>query len=235
MLINRETLVEYIKDELSAGLVNLELDDNIINRNIDQALMLSSDYWNYTTFKTVTPKKTMHGFGGVIELSELDDSSDGAVPVVVNVYPTSATMNMSTALIGLPLLYINSGQGLENQLSTYSSMLNRLSMMESLLGRSARVVGDKLFVDKYIGPVTVEYIPQVVALENINEGSWIIWIKDYVVALSKRQLAQARGKYKVGSNPSEINAAQLLEEANSKIADLMEQLSKKGIIYASRL
>jgi len=229
-LINEQTLIQYVKDDLQAGIVNLEISDDVIKRNIDRALALSSDSWNYTTYKTVDLNRTT-GSGGFIELKDLDPNG---IPVVVAVYPTTGIMNVDAALLGLGSIYINNNLGLDGQLNAYANMINRVSQLDSMLGRNARVIGDKLYVDKYFSSVTVEYIPQVVSIENINEGAWIRFLVDYSVALCKRQMAQSRGKYVVASNPATTNAADLLESANSRISELEEELKTKGVLLARR-
>lgn len=231
MLMTTEMMKEYIKDELGAGVVNIELSDEIIERNLNRALMLSSDYFNYTTYKTVEVNQTT-GSSGYIPLSDLDE--DGHVPVVVSVFPTTNVMNVDAALLGLGSIYINMGMALVPQLVAYSNMITRLANMESILGRNARVVGDKLYVDHFWSSVTIEYIPNVVKVENIHEGAWIRFLIDYTTALCKRQIAQSRGKYVVASNPAVTNADELLSQANEKISLLEEGLVNKGVVLARR-
>ena len=230
MPMTEATLIQFIEDELNAGIVNIELSEDIIKRNLQRALMLSSDYFNYTTYKTVHVNKTT-GSGGYIELNELDDEG---IPVVVAVYPTTNVLNIDAALLGLGSIFISTTAALNPQLNAYSTMLNKLSQLESILGRNARVIGDRLYVDHYFSDITVEYIPEVVKIENINQGSWIRFLVDYTTALCKRQIAQARGKYTVDSNPAVTNAADLLDQANAQIERLEEDLKTKGILLASR-
>lgn len=230
MLITKEIMIEYIKDDLSAGIVNLDLSDAIIERNLNRAVALSSDFFNYTTFKTIDITKTTAS-GGYIPLSEIDP--DGT-PVIVAVFPTTNVLNIDGALLGLGSIFINADQSLNNQLTSYATMLFKLSQIESVLGRNARVVGDKLYVDKYYTTLTVEYIPQVVKIENINEGAWIRFLVDYTCALCKKQMAQARGKYVVSSNPASTNAETLLSDANETIIRLEEELKQKGVLLARR-
>lgn len=231
-LVTEAVLTQFIKDELSAGIVNLELSDSIISRNLNRALYLSSDYFNYTAFKTVDVNKTT-GSGGYIDLSELDTTGSG-IPVIVNVYPTKNVLNIDAALLGLGSVFISTSAALNPQLNAYSQMLNKLTQLESILGRNARIVGDKLFVDHFFESVTIEYIPNVVAIENINEGKWVQFLVDYSVALCKRQIAQARGKYVVDSNPAQANASELIEQANATLEALEEELKTKGLLLASR-
>jgi hypothetical protein len=229
-LMTEAQLLQYVKDELSAGIVNLELSDEIILRNINKALWISSDYFNYSSYKTVDVTKTT-GSSGYVDLTDIDP--DG-IPVILKVFPTVNVMNIDAALLGLGSIYINMGMSLNPQLTRYSNMLHKLSQMESILGRNARVVGDKLYVDHYWTSITVEYIPNTVKIENINEGSWIRFLVDYSSALCKRQIAQARGKYVVSSNPATTNAAELIAQADETIQRLEEELKQKGVLLVSR-
>lgn len=230
MLMTEEILIQYIKDELNAGIINLELSDDIISRNLQRALMLSSDYFNYTDYKKVLVNKTT-GSGGYVDLTEIDP--DG-IPIVVAVYPTKNVLNIDAALLGLGSVFISTTAALNPQLNAYANMLNKLSQLESILGRNARIIGDKIYFDHYFADVTVEYIPQVVKVEKIHEGSWIRFLVDYTAALCKRQIAQSRGRYIVDSNPAASNAAELLEQANATLLELEEKLNTKGILLASR-
>lgn len=225
-----EVIIQYVKDELQAGIVNLELDDDIIYRNLRRALMVSSDYFNYTSYKTLSVTNTT-GSSGYIPLTDIDP--DG-YPTITQVWPTVNVMNIDAALLGLGSIYVNMGMALNPQLMAYSSMLNKLTQLEGILGRNARVVGDKLYLDHYWTDVTIEYIPQMIKVENINEGSWIRFLVDYTTALSKRQIAQSRGKYVVSSNPASTNAAELLTQANDQIATLEEELKSRGVLLARR-
>jgi hypothetical protein len=225
-----DVIIQYVKDELQAGIVNLELDEAIIRRNLKRALMVSSDYFNYTSYKTLSVNNTT-GSSGFIELSEIDP--DG-IPTITQVWPTVNVMNIDAALLGLGSIYVNMGMSLNPQLMAYSSMLNKLTQLEGILGRNARVVGDKLYLDHYWTDVTIEYIPQVSKVENIHEGSWIRFLIDYTTALSKRQIAQSRGKYVVSSNPATTNAAELLSQANERIVALEEEIKSRGVLLARR-
>ena len=229
-VMTEDMMVQYVKDELSGGIVNLEISDDLIKRNLNRALALSSDYFNYTDYKTLEIKKTS-GSSGYARLDEIDSNG---IPVVVAVYPTKNVLNIDAALLGLGSVFISNTASLNPQLNAYSTMINKLSQLESMLGRNARIIGDKIHVSHYFGNITVEYIPQVVEIEKIHEGDWLRFLIDYTSALCKRQLVQIRGKYVVDSNPANSNAAELAAEANEKIRELEEGLQQKGILLASR-
>jgi len=229
-LMTRQTLIQAVKDELQAGIVNLELSNDIIDRNLDRALMLSADYFNYADYITLSVEKTT-GSSGFVELNRIDPNG---IPTITQVWPTVNVMNIDAALLGLGSIYVNMGMALNPQLMAYAGMLNKLTQLEGILGRNARVVGDKLYLDHYWTDVTIEYIPQTLEVHRINEGSWIRFLIEYTVALSKRQLAQSRGKYVVDSNPATPNAEELLTASNERLTELEEQLQTKGILLARR-
>lgn len=230
MLVDKQTLIQMIKDDLQAGIVNLELPDVIIERNLDRSLFVSKDYFNYTDYKTLSLVKGS-GTGSYIELSEIDDTGK---PTIINVYPTTNVMSVDAAMLGLGTLYINSYASLDSQLASYATMLSKLTNLESILGRNARVIADRLYVDKLYNTVTVEYIPGRLNIEKINEGAWIKFLIDYTAAVCKLQLAQSRGRYKVSSNPAVSNAEELISQANQTIERLEAELKTKGILLASR-
>ena len=232
-LMTKQQVIDTVKVELTASVVNLELSDAIITNNIDRALMLSTDYWSYTDFKTLDITTT-DGGSGYIELKDIDE--DNKTPAIINVYPTNTVMRTQGNLLGLGTFIMkgSNSQHWRNQMLAYGNMVNQMSQLESILNRGAKVVGDKLMVDNFYTSVTIEYIPNVVKVDNINEGSWLEWIIDYATALSKRQIAQSRGKYSVSSNPFETNAVDLLENSNAMIEDLKARLENKGILTMTR-
>ena len=91
-IMTEATLIETIKNELTAGMVNVELTDAMIKRIIQRALLISSDYFTYTDFKTleVIPISAM---GGYINLADIDDTGN-KLPSIINVFPTVGTTNV---------------------------------------------------------------------------------------------------------------------------------------------
>lgn len=234
MLMNTALAVDIIKDDLSLQIVNLEIDDTIIERNIKRALMWAASYYTEPTYVTIDVNLTTAsgGYVNLIDIDEVDGKPN--VQSIVAVYPVSNMYRADAALLGVGTFYINMGLALDNQLQTYANMINKMSLLESILGRNAKLVGDKLYVDQYYPQVTVAYIPSVLKIENITDGEWLTWILEYATALSKRQLAQSRGKFVVASNPSTTNASTLLEEANKTFDELNAKIATKGILIATR-
>lgn len=223
--------IGIIRDDLTAGgIVNLELHDDVIKKNISRAIRLMSSYYTGPSYKTIDINKSSVT-GGYILLDNIDENG---VSVITAVYPIDGILRTDAGLLGLGNIYLSIGLALDNQMQTYANMLTKLSLLESILGRNAKVVGDKLYIDNYYDKVTIEYIPRHLKLYHITDGEWMNWVLEYATALSKRQLAQARGKYTVASSPSQPNASILLEEANNKITELEESMKTKGLFSPSR-
>lgn len=230
-MIDKETAVQYIIDDLSADLlVNLELENELIERNIDRALMYMGMYYSGLTYKTVDIKK-QSSTGGYIDFDDIDEKG---ISTLYAVYPIDAVLRTDAGLLGLGHIYLSIGLALDNQIQTYSNMVQKLSLLDSILGRNARVVGNRLFLDHYYSKVTVAYIPKKLEISDIYDGEWLTWILEYASALSKRQLASTRGKYTVQSSPSQPNAAELLEDANRRLTELEEFTKTKGLLIPSR-
>lgn len=230
-IFTEEEIVEIIKDDLTGGqIVNLELDDTTIRRNIKRAITYMSMYYTGLSYVTRSPNSTTKS-GGFIDLEEIDK---GGVNVVYAVYPKSGILQTDAGLLGLGHIYLSIGAVLDNQMSAYSNMISKLSLLDSILGRNARVVGDKLYLDKYYGAVTIAYVPKTLTVETIQDGEWLTWVINYAGALSKRQIATARGKYVVQSSPSQPNAPELLQEANETISRLEEDIKTKGLLIPTR-
>lgn len=232
-MVTQELARQIVKDELGLSIVNLELPDDVIDRNITRALFTMGAYYSSPSYATVSVQKSEGGGTSSGSIKLLDIDSNG-VSVVTAVYPTTNVLRIDSALLGLSSMYFYLGSALENQISAYSTMINKLSTLESILGRNAKIIGDSLYVDHYYGDITVEYIPKVLQISNISDGDWLRWVLEYTIALSKRQLAQTRGKYIVTSNPTTTNAETLLSNANDQLAALTEELKTKGVIVASR-
>jgi hypothetical protein len=231
-MITQSQARQIVKDELGLSIVNLELPDDVIDRNISRALMTMSAYYSSPSYATVALRRSGSGTtGGFVKLNDID--KDG-VSIVVAVYPTTNVMRADAALLGLGSMYYNLSTLLSDQINAYSNMIQRLSLLESILGRNAKIIGDTLFVDNYFGDITVAYIPKTIRIDSISDGSWLRWVLEYTIALSKRQLAQVRGKFVVDSNPAKTNADTLLNEANEKLKVLEEELQTKGVFVASR-
>lgn len=225
-MITELEAIEYIKDDLGLGIVNLELDDKTIKRNISRALLVMSSYYSVPTYKTIDVTTTSVS-GGYIPLEEIDE--DG-ISVVTAVYPADTILRTEATLLGIGMLYMNVGQKLDAQINAYSNIVQKMALLESILGRGAKLVGDKLYIDNYYSKVTIAYIPAKLHISKITDGDWLRWALEYSIALSKRQLAQTRGKYVVDSNPAKTNAETLLNEANEKLVALEEDLALKGTI-----
>lgn len=228
--MTKEELRQIIIEDLSAGLMHFELDNSIVDRNIDRALLYSTDYFNYVSYKTVDITGVA-GSSGYIDLTNFDGEG---IPVITAVFPTQNITSVESSLLGVGSLYISQGADVTGRLTSYANVMNKYSQMESMLGRGARLVGNRLYIDKYYKSVTLEYIPRKVEIDKIVEGSWLRWIIEYAGALSKLQLGQSRGKYIVSSNPSTINAAELIEQAVATKEQLEQELEQKGILRVSR-
>ena len=163
-MITEQDVIEYVKDDLGLGIVNLELDDDNIKRNIKRALLVMSSYYSVPTYKTIDVTSTSSS-GGYIPLEEVD--ADG-VSTITAVYPADTILKTEATLLGLGMLYMGVGQRLDTQINAYAGIVQKMSLLESILGRGAKLVGDKLYVDNFYSKITVAYIPETLKIDKIT-------------------------------------------------------------------
>lgn len=89
------------------------------------------------------------------------------------------------------------------------------------------VANNRLYVDGYSGPITVEYIKGKLSVEDlVNDPFWLSWVTDYTLAMVKITEGRIRGKYKPSSGVFEIEADELVSEGNSDKQELEERLNE---------
>ena len=248
-----QDVLDFVYDELSAGgIVNLELEDEVILRNVDRTLRYMTDFFVIPMYKTFSvagatdataqnfiplslPKSEDPDGTKSIDPYDSDIERRPRKPTIERVIPSSNIINLDLALVGInSSMAISTLGDVGSRTSNYAIMIQKLSQLESILGRGAKVVNDKLFVDKYYGDVTVVYLPEKLEVGQINEGYWQRFLIEYTTALCKRQMAQSRGKFVVSSNNISTNAEQLLTQANETIAKLEEEIQNHMFVLTSR-
>ncbi len=108
------------------------------------------------------------------------------------------------------------------------------SNVDALMNRSWKLIGKILYLDKFYGNVTIEFIPKTVGLEDIDDTYWVSWIMRYATAEAKERLARIRGKFVVDSNPFKTDADTLANESATEKTALMEEIENRGYLGVTR-
>jgi hypothetical protein len=118
--------------------------------------------------------------------------------------------------------------------SSLALAIGAFSQAEALINRSWKVIGKKLFLDKFYSSITIEFVPRIIGLDDIDDDSWISWIQRYATALTKEVEASIMGKFIVDSNPFKPDTDRLLSEAASEKASLLEEIKDRGYLKIVR-
>jgi len=233
-------LVNWIYREIGGNTVNVELSDSAIEQHIDTAIQKFSEY----------SEDVIYSSAYVLTLSAGIDTYNlpSGTKCVSNFESDTASGGINTPFSSMNILY-NQGAfdnllwdtGGYSGLTTYELGMQYVEMSRNLL-----TVSFFLQYNKYGNTLTVtpipaenhsgvleiytEYDPGTGSSPLYNE----IWIKQYVLALSKISLGLIYGKYEGTPLPdgSTLNASMYLEEGKLDKEKLDEELIEK---YASPL
>lgn len=221
MAMTRAALIEYVKRKLGAPIIKVELEDCQIEDNINDALIM---YRDWSSDGTHTSHYVMDG----IEAQALYQ-----LPAEIREVREAMTMSFSRALtsnIVDPYLNIfgpaNQGYSLVEIGTEYLSDIQR--MFETIMRYDTfRDEDDVFWIEFTPDPLRDQKIALMVEKE-IDERALLgkIWVKNYVVALSKLSLGEVREKFTqlAGPNGPQLNGPQLKAEAITEIDKLKDNL-----------
>lgn len=222
-------VIEEIKLELTGRILDLEIEDETIEAVIKKALRELQRYWDEMSFITI-PFASCIDFSG----TPLEDSSS-----IVKVY---RTQGMGTAsdinAMSDPLLmqqwmvFSNAGTmyNLQDYIMNYAAWTT-LSQVKNTLATDMSFTEDKhnhkLYINSALsapGYVTVQYIPKLHSVEDIQSDYWQDILIRLSVALTKVTLGRIRSKYSLSNALWGIDGEKLLEEGNTDLKELREVL-----------
>lgn len=226
---NKEYYIEYIKLMLTGGVLRLEVDDNILGKYVDAALVELQRYIDESKYVTVP-------FAKCIDLKGFDHSA------ILHVYRTEGftgdtTTGMTTSEVD-PMYAqtwaVFSGGGtmynLQNYVMNYLSYSTLLQMRNTM---STDMVfredkhANKLYINSsYDQPtsVTIEYIPLFNKVEDVTSDYWIDILKRLSLALVKVGLGRIRTRFSQSNALWSGDGESLLQEGTSELNELREVL-----------
>lgn len=224
---------EEIKLFLTGGLLEIELDDLTIDRIINSAFREIQRYIDITAIRTVP-------FQGCI------DVKDWKINSVTNIYRAQVISTGETQQVSDPMymaqwqLYTGYGNLYNTQDYTlnYTSW-NTLQQIRNTVSTDLAFYYDKNKEKLYINsvqlpgntPVTVEYVPRFDNVEEITSDYWIDVIMKLSIALTKTILGRIRSKYTQNNALWTLDGPTLLQEGNTELAAIREQLRIQSQLF----
>jgi len=222
-----QDLIEETRNAITGGgVLESDLEDAQYKAIVNQVLREVGRYWDESKFITVP-------FAKCIDLKDFNCSS------VVKVYRTAAvgsstggTDLLDPAYAQQWLLFSSGGTmyNLSEYILNYASW-STLNQIRNTLSTDMSFVEDthekKLYINNYManpGMVTIEYIPRIPTIEDVESDYWIDIITRMCVATAKIWEGRIRSRFKHSGAQWEQDGDTLLAEGNEELKELRERL-----------
>ena len=225
-----EDIIDEIKLELSGYILDLEITDETLVQVVKKALRELERFFDETTLISCP-------FASCIDLE--GEFFRERVSSIVKVYRTEGTGD-STAGISImndPIqmaqfaIFSNGGTmySLQDYVMNYASWMTMYKIkntMSTELSFKEDRHNKKLYINNYQAPsmVTIEYIPKLRAVEDIQSDYWIDILIKYCVALTKVVLGRIRTRFSQTNALWTQDGDKILEEGNTELKELREIL-----------
>ena len=228
--------IEHIKDELTGGVLELEIDDEVIGKMVKQALKEVQRYIDETKLIQVP-------FSSCIDLKDFKHSS------ITKVYRTEPIGDLSNNNDGISsvdpmyaqvwLAYSNGGSmyNLNNYLTNYMSY-NTLLQLRNTTSTDLAFKEDKHDNKLYINvsggnprTIAIEYVPLFEDVDDVKSDYWIDIIQRLSLKKKKRVLGRIRTYAKQTNALFTIDGDTMLEEGNRELSELREILRNNSTLF----
>ena len=225
-----DDILDEIKLELTGQVLEMEINDETLVTVVKKALRELERYWDETTLITVPGASCI----------DLDgEFFNEKVSSIVKVYRTEGIGEAGTGMtvmndpVQMAQFAIFSNGGtmycLQDYVMNYASYLtmNKIKNTTSTdLAFKEDRHNKKLYINNYSIPrmVTIEYIPKLTSVEDIQSDYWIDILIRYCVALTKVVLGRIRTRFTQSNALWTQDGDKILEEGNSELKELREVL-----------
>lgn len=245
--------IEYIKLEVTGGLLNLEITDEQIAKLINSSLIELQRYTDESRLIEVP-------FSSCIDLAKIEEESDKdegdwknlhiRVSSVTNIYrviplgdieKTSGSISSIDSMYAQLWMGFNAGGGSMNLLNNY--MLNYMSYNTLLQIRNTASTdmafkydhqGKKLYVNTSGSDpraLTIEYVPVYNTVEDVKSDYWIDQLRKMAVAKTKIALGRIRTFAKQTNALYTLDGDTILAEGNEELRTQREKLEQNSDIF----
>ena len=225
-----DDVLEEIKLELTGHVLEMEINDETLVTVVKKALRELERYFDESSMITVP-------YASCINLD--GEFFNDKVSSIVKVYRTeglgdsSSDMSVMADPVYMAQFAIFSNGGtmynLNDYIMNYASYITmnkiRNTMSTDLSFKEDRH-NKKLYINNYNAPrmVTIEYIPKLTSVEDIQSDYWIDILIRYCVALTKVVLGRVRTRFTQSNALWTQDGDKILEEGNTELKELREIL-----------
>ena len=226
-----EDILDEIKLELTGYVLDMELNDETLVSVVKKSLRELERFWDETTIITVP-------FASCIDLD--GEFFKEKVSSIVKVYRTEGVGDASggVSVANDPIqmaqfaIFSNGGTmyNLQDYVLNYSSWMT-MTQMKNTMSTDMAFKEDrhnkKLYINKAMSTpsmITIEYIPKLRDVEDIQSDYWIDILIKYCVALTKVVLGRIRTRFNQSNALWTQDGDKILEEGNTELKELREIL-----------
>lgn len=225
-----EEIIDEIKLELTGYILDMEITDETLVQVINKALRELERYFDESTMISVP-------FASCINLD--GEFFREKVSSIIKVYRTEGSGESTTGIsvmtdpVQLAQFAIFSNGGtmynLQDYVMNYASWMT-LGKIRNTISTELSFKEDrhnkKLYINNYQAPsmVTIEYIPKLTSVEDIQSDYWIDILIKYCVALTKVVLGRIRTRFAQSNALWTQDGDKILEEGNTELKELREIL-----------
>lgn len=226
--MTRQDYIDYITLQVTGGLLELEIDDTVIGKFVDAALVELRRYIDETKLITVP-------FARCIDLKDFKHSA------VINVYRTEGfTGDTMADQSGSDIdpMYAQqwaafSGNGMVYSLQNYVMNYLAYSTLQQMRNTTSTDLNfkedknaNKLYINAIAIPkmITIEYIPIFENPEEITSDYWIDILKRLSLAMVKIALGRIRSRFTQSNALWVQDGETMLQEGNEELKELRETL-----------
>jgi hypothetical protein len=225
-----EEIIDEIKLELTGYILDMEISDETIVQVVNKALRELERYFDESTMITVP-------FASCINLD--GEFFREKVSSIVKVYRSEGTSESTQGISAVAdpvymaqfAIFSNGGTmyNLQDYIMNYASWVTlgkiRNTISTELSFREDRH-SKKLYINNYQAPamITIEYIPKLTTVEDIQSDYWLDIMIRYCVALTKIVLGRIRTRFTQTNALWTQDGDKILEEGNTELKELREML-----------
>ena len=224
-----EEILDELKIELTGYVLDMEITDETLVSVVKKALRELTRYWDESRLITIP-------YASCISLE--GEFFDEQVSSIVKVYRTESMGDSSgISVLNDPVqmaqfaIFSNGGTmyNLNDYVMNYASWMTmyqlKNTMSTDMSFREDRH-NKKLYINNYNAPsmVTIEYIPKLRDVEDIQSDYWIDILVKYCVALTKIVLGRIRTRFTQSNALWTQDGEKILEEGNTELKELREML-----------
>ena len=225
-----EEIIDEIKLELTGYILDMEITDETIVSVIKKALRELERFFDETTMVSVP-------FASCIDLN--GEFFEERVSSIVKIYRTEGIGDSGSGLSVMndPVqmsqfaIFSNGGTmyNLNDHVMNYASWMTMYKIKNTIstdLSFKEDRHNKKLYINNYNAPsmVTIEYIPKLKSVEDIQSDYWIDILIKYSVALTKIVLGRIRTRFNQTNALWTQDGDKILEEGNTELKELREVL-----------